>query len=286
MLMSCVSALQAQTGPPAEILVIPVGQFESQPFLSNCLGRAGNAGCYQVNLRMEEGFEVRYSDATREMMMRSNTDLMNIRRQGGVVELTIPVAGGNIEFFHPEVNDLVIPHTFPVNVTGSQQYFRVDINLRSTVGGSITGRVVSSAERSRRPRRDLRSEGRQQQQTSSDESPNSRDVFFGDVNTEEVYEFEMVEQQPELIGGLAELLRRIRYPEQALRAGIQGHVFVEFVVTETGDVTDPVVRRGIGYGADEEAVRVIQQAKFNPGIQNGTPVRVRYGLPVHFRLNN
>ncbi len=279
----CVPFIQAQAGPPVEIHVIPVEQFESQPFSSNCLGRAGNAGCYQVNLRLEEGFEIRYTGATRLEMAGRNADLINIRRNGEIVEFTMPVTGGNIEIFHPEVPELVISHNLPANVTGSQLYFRADINLRRQIGSAISGTVVGSANRIRR--RDFRSDAAQQQ-TNTNDSPTSENSNFGDRTSTEVYDYAMVQEHPELIGGIAELLRSIRYPEQALRAGVQGYVMVEFVVTETGDVIDPVVRRGIGYGADEEAVRVIMQAKFTPGIQNGRPVRVRYALPVHFRLNS
>jgi len=96
--------------------------------------------------------------------------------------------------------------------------------------------------------------------------------------------FVVVEEMPELIGGLASLQQKIHYPELARRAGIEGRVFVQFVVDENGNVVDPKIIRGIGGGADEEALRVVSQAKFNPGIQRGQPVRVQYSLPISFRL--
>lgn len=98
--------------------------------------------------------------------------------------------------------------------------------------------------------------------------------------------FVIVEQMPELIGGLASLQRLVKYPERALRANIQGRVYVQFIVNERGEVEDPVVTRGIGGGCDEEAIRVIKQAKFSPGMQRGKPVRVRYTLPVIFRIQS
>jgi periplasmic protein TonB len=96
----------------------------------------------------------------------------------------------------------------------------------------------------------------------------------------------VVEQMPELIGGLAELQSRIRYPEMARRAGIEGRVYVQFIVNERGEVEDPRVIRGIGGGCDEEAIRAVQQAQFRPGMQRGRPVRVQYSLPIVFRLQN
>lgn len=96
--------------------------------------------------------------------------------------------------------------------------------------------------------------------------------------------FVIVEDMPELIGGLAAIQSNIRYPEIARKAGVEGRVFVQFVVDEQGNVVDPVVTRGLGAGLDEEAIRAVSQAKFTPGKQRGQPVRVRMSLPITFRL--
>ena len=96
--------------------------------------------------------------------------------------------------------------------------------------------------------------------------------------------FVIVEQSPELIGGLEGLQKKIRYPEIAKKAGVEGRVFLQFVVDEQGNVHDPVVTRGIGAGCDEEAIRAIQGAKFKPGKQRGKAVKVKMSLPVTFRL--
>lgn len=98
--------------------------------------------------------------------------------------------------------------------------------------------------------------------------------------------FVVVEEMPELIGGLASIQEKINYPEMARRAGIEGRVYVQFIVNEQGEVEDPQVIRGIGGGADEEALRAVREAKFKPGMQRGRPVRVQYSLPVVFRLQN
>src|SRR5690625_304341 len=98
--------------------------------------------------------------------------------------------------------------------------------------------------------------------------------------------FVVVEQMRQPIGGLGEPQSQIRYPEMARRAGIEGRVPIQFIVNERGEVENPVVVRGIGGGADEEALRVVSQAKFTPGMQRGRPVRVQYSLPIFFRLQN
>ncbi len=96
--------------------------------------------------------------------------------------------------------------------------------------------------------------------------------------------FMLVEEMPELIGGLLQLQKSIRYPEIAKKAGVEGKVFLQFVVDEQGNVVDPIVTRGIGAGCDEAAIKAIMNAKFKPGKQRGKAVKVKMSLPVTFRL--
>jgi len=91
---------------------------------------------------------------------------------------------------------------------------------------------------------------------------------------------------PELKGGLGALQKQINYPDMARKAGIEGRVIIQFIVNEQGEVEDPRVIRGIGGGCDKEALRVVKQAKFEPGRQRGNPVRVQYSLPITFKLQN
>ena len=106
---------------------------------------------------------------------------------------------------------------------------------------------------------------------------------------EEAPIFTVVESMPEFPGGMAELYtylgNNIKYPVMAKESGIQGKVYVTFVVERDGSITDVRVLRGIGGGCDEEAIRVVQSMqKWNPGKQRGKPVRVQYNLPVRFTL--
>jgi len=96
--------------------------------------------------------------------------------------------------------------------------------------------------------------------------------------------FVIVEQMPELIGGLGELQQKIRYPEMAKQAGVEGRVIVQFVVQEDGSVADAIVVREVGAGCDEEALRAVREAKFTPGKQRGIPVKVKMSLPITFKL--
>ncbi len=96
--------------------------------------------------------------------------------------------------------------------------------------------------------------------------------------------FVVVEEMPELLGGLGEIQKKIKYPEIARKAGVEGRVILQFIVDENGDVTEPAVVRGIGAGCDEEALRVVREAKFKPGKQRGKAVKVKMSLPITFKL--
>ncbi|MYJ55290.1 MAG: TonB family protein, partial [Rhodothermaceae bacterium] len=104
-------------------------------------------------------------------------------------------------------------------------------------------------------------------------------------NDSEVYE--IVEEMPELIGGLSGLQAKVTYPEIARKANVEGRVIVQFIVDKNGSVRDAKILRRVGAGLDEEASRVImEEAKFIPGRQDGKPVAVRLSIPIVFKLRN
>ena len=113
-----------------------------------------------------------------------------------------------------------------------------------------------------------------------------------EVEEEEVQEqeiFQIVEEMPAYPGGEQKLMefiaKGIKYPQIARETGIQGRVFVGFVIEPDGSVSNVKVLRGIGGGCDEEAMRVVKSMpKWKPGKQRGKAVRVSYMLPVNFKL--
>ncbi len=110
-----------------------------------------------------------------------------------------------------------------------------------------------------------------------------------DEEVEEQQIFQVVENMPEFPGGRGALMKylatNIKYPPYAKEAGIQGRVFINFVVEKDGSITAVKVLRGIGGGCDEEAIRVVKNMpKWSPGMQRGKPVRVSFNLPVKFTL--
>ena len=101
--------------------------------------------------------------------------------------------------------------------------------------------------------------------------------------------FTVVEEMPDFPGGQGELLKfiakSIKYPVIAQENGIQGRVIVTFVVERDGSITDVRVAKSVDPSLDKEAVRVAKSMPhWNPGMQNGGPVRVKFTLPVTFRL--
>lgn len=99
-----------------------------------------------------------------------------------------------------------------------------------------------------------------------------------------------VEQAPQFPGGDAALYgwlaRNIRYPAEAVEGNIQGRVTVQCVIEKDGSVGEVKVVRGKHPALDKEAMRLVKSMpKFTPGLLNGQPVRVRYTLPITFKLN-
>jgi periplasmic protein TonB len=109
------------------------------------------------------------------------------------------------------------------------------------------------------------------------------------VDPDEGKVFTVVEEMPNFPGGEEKLFeylqKNIKYPPVARENGIQGRVYVTFVVDKDGKIKDAKVLRGIGGGCDEEALRVVRgMPEWKPGKQNGRSVQVQYNLPVNFTL--
>ena len=101
--------------------------------------------------------------------------------------------------------------------------------------------------------------------------------------------YDTVEQMPEFPGGLSACMsyiaRNVKYAKIALENGIQGRVVVQFCVEKDGSISNTIVTKSVNPYLDKEALRVVSSMpKWTPGKQKGKPVRVKYTLPVHFRL--
>lgn len=101
--------------------------------------------------------------------------------------------------------------------------------------------------------------------------------------------YDVVEVMPQFPGGqtamLKYLMENIKYPKQAMKEGIQGRVTVSFIVEKDGRVSNVRLLRSVQPSLDKEAIRVVKSMpKWTPGKHNGKPVRVRFNLPVMFKL--
>lgn len=110
------------------------------------------------------------------------------------------------------------------------------------------------------------------------EAPKEEDIFVG------------VEQSPEFPGGEKAMYKflgdKIQYPAAASRANVSGRVTLQFVVEKDGSIGAIKVLKSVGFGCDEEAIRVVKaMPKWNAGKQNGRPVRVYFTLPIMFTLS-
>ncbi|MFC3561808.1 TonB family protein [Pedobacter jamesrossensis] len=116
-------------------------------------------------------------------------------------------------------------------------------------------------------------------------------AYASNDKSEKIYDFVSIEKVPDFPGGMKKfyeyLGKNIKYPITAQDNNVQGKVFLCFTVERDGELSDIQVIRGLGSGLDEEALRVIKESpKWNPGIQNGRPVRVKYNIQVNFTLDN
>lgn len=114
----------------------------------------------------------------------------------------------------------------------------------------------------------------------------AEDEGFTDVP--KVYNY--VEDMPQFPGGERAMLKFLSdslvYPTLEKEKGMEGKVFVKFIVNEDGSISDVHVTRSVSPGLDEEALRVIKMMpKFSPGMKDGKPVRVYYIIPIYFQLN-
>lgn len=107
----------------------------------------------------------------------------------------------------------------------------------------------------------------------------------------EINDLPGVDEYPEFEGGMKGwakyIQRNLRYPYAAQELNTQGKVFISFVVEKDGSITNVTLVKGIGSGCDEEAMKVIKKSPiWKPGKNKGTPVRVRYNMPITFSLSN
>ncbi|VAX28047.1 Ferric siderophore transport system, periplasmic binding protein TonB [hydrothermal vent metagenome] len=94
------------------------------------------------------------------------------------------------------------------------------------------------------------------------------------------------EKAPVLIGGISSLQSKIIYPKEAKAKNIEGKVFIKCKITTEGLVEEIKVVKGLGFGCDEEAIRVVKSSRWIPGKINNRPVEIDVTIPLIFKLEN
>ncbi len=114
------------------------------------------------------------------------------------------------------------------------------------------------------------------------ETPSSAPLPASDADGDGI--FEVVDEQPVLIGGMTGLQARVVYPQSAKDDGVEGQVILQFIVNEEGAVEDARVMRSPDERLSEAALEAVRTSRFEPGRQRGRAVKVRFAVPITFRL--
>lgn len=93
-----------------------------------------------------------------------------------------------------------------------------------------------------------------------------------------------VEKAPAPVGGLEAIVKKITYPDMAIKTRTEGKVYVLAFINENGDVDDVKVVKGIGAGCDEETIKAIRKTKFTPGVDKGVNVKTKLALAIQFKI--
>ncbi len=118
----------------------------------------------------------------------------------------------------------------------------------------------------------------------SSESPTDPDTPIKKESSADVYTNVANMESPPDCGGVRALSEKIQYPELARKAGIEGRVFVQFIVDKNGLVTASKVKKGVHRALDKEALAAVKSLECKPGMMKGDPVKVQMNLPVTFKL--
>ncbi|KAF0142376.1 MAG: TonB protein [Stygiobacter sp.] len=93
-----------------------------------------------------------------------------------------------------------------------------------------------------------------------------------------------IEKAPAAIGGNDAIMKKIVYPESAIKSKTEGKVYCLILINQSGDVDDVKIVKGLGNGCDEEAIRAVKKTKFTPGQNLGVNVKAKLAMAIQFKL--
>jgi periplasmic protein TonB len=110
-------------------------------------------------------------------------------------------------------------------------------------------------------------------------------VFLLALNYNQSAQTKDADVMPSPVGGIMAIAKNVVYPDEAKKAGVQGKVYVEATIDENGNVVKTSVKKSVGSGCDEAAMKAIRKTKFTPGTKDGKPVKVSVTIPIQFKLD-
>ena len=176
-----------------------------------------------------------------------------------------------------KINDSTVSSEDKNNVVRYEWFENGVLKLsKSQFKGKFYGKIITNWEDGTKRRRDLYEDGELTEAKCFTRNGEDTTHFLYFIN-------------PEYKGGESKLFqdifKRVQYPQEAREAGIQGKVYVSFVIEKEGSISNIKIVRGIGGGCDKEAIRVVNKMEnWNPGLQDGEPIRVKFILPINFTL--
>ena len=277
--------LNAQPQGEIEMRVsfLPDG-FDNEPNITpfTCMRRTGVRSCYRLALKLPSGFGARFDSKIFNNSTGLDLEIETVNLKYTYVYMTMPPAGGTVTFYASENEEMTAEHIFPPDEPGMTLHFDIDIKLQRMQ--TRPEGVALDGTRTRRTLRDRSRSNRRENTETENGIDEVQELTLHTANETQVYE--NVDKEPVLIEGYEAFQERLIYPEKAKNNGIEGVVHLEFIVNKQGLVEQPEVIRSLSEETDQEALRMIREAKFEPGILNGRPVNVRYILPVYFNLSD
>lgn len=229
-----------------------------------------------------------YNNGEQEIMCGAHYTITYLDEKGIWRELPTNTFANDIGFrVCPGENHHFDAHLYPHIHPNKPGRYRFFYNVYLLSGGNdftmmTEFRLTDNAEELKKAVKPLASQRPKSNNTSSHYSPLK-------IEDTENKIYDLVETMPEFPGGsqamFAFIEKNLRYPQSALKDSVQGRVIVQVIINRDGSVTEPNVLRSIDARLDREALRIMEiMPKWKPGLQQGKPVRVKYAIPITFRL--
>ncbi|WP_285010341.1 M56 family metallopeptidase [Pedobacter faecalis] len=229
---------------------------------------------------------VRYAPSAREQSLQGNSTIKFTVLAGSVSDIGIvgKTLGGDLD---QELMKAILSYEGYKRIKEGKYIITCEFSLAGVSTNKHNTNIVDLAGYERLQKVHIR--GYVDSSPKNVQTNDTEDSVKGGDNVPDtkIYDFVSLERQPTYPGGFEQFYewvqKTIVFPEEAKRNSVNGRVYLSFVVEKDGTLTDIKVERKLGYGTDEEAMRVLSNSqKWIPGMQNGEVVRVKFNIPILF----